>query len=402
MPRRETALVIDDDEQMRSLLSEMLQEAGFNVLECSRGADAVRAVDSHGPLLVTLDIGLPDMDGFETLRRIRSRSSCYVMMISGRDDEMDLLSSLQLGADDFITKPFRARELRARLNAMLRRPRTAALPPALRTGRGNAPEPRGPVPPVSGNPGDSLDAGEPAVRSWTDGGAGGDARGAGGPARGSAGPHPAGTVWPVGDPAHGGPALAGAERPESPHPGSAPSGPAPSGSHAPADHHPADRSGPSPRGDRPGAAAAPGPAAVPGVPGPAASTAEYRRGPSEASEAVRRGVLSRLGLVLDPAGREVTADGTPVALTRMEFDLLHELMRAGGAVMTKQDLVQALRGDEQSAGAPSDYVSTADEHALEVHMGNLRRKPGERRGPPRWAMTVRGVGYRLTPRPRGH
>ncbi|QCU77499.1 response regulator [Citricoccus sp. SGAir0253] len=402
MPRRETALVIDDDEQMRSLLSEMLKEAGFNVLECSRGADAVQAVDNHGPLLVTLDIGLPDMDGFETLRRIRSRSSCYVMMISGRDDEMDLLSSLQLGADDFITKPFRARELRARLNAMLRRPRTAALPPALRTGRGGAPEPRGPVRSVSGNPGDVLGAGEPVTRPRTDGGAGSDARGAGGPARGNAGPHATGTVWPVGDLGRGGPALAGAERPESARPGSAPSRPAPPGNRHAADHHPSSHPGSVQRDAPPGAAPAPGSTGSTGVPGPAASTAGYRRVPPGPSEAVRRGVLSHLGLVLDPAGREVTADGVPVPLTRMEFDLLHELMRAGGAVRTKQDLVQALRGDEQSAGAPSDYVSTADEHALEVHMGNLRRKLGERRGSPRWVMTVRGVGYRLTPRPRGH
>lgn len=85
------------------------------------GVDAVRETE---PDLVTLDLGLPGIDGIEACRRIREISDAYVVMITARDDEIDRLLGLETGADDFISKPFSARELKARVNAMFRRPRT--------------------------------------------------------------------------------------------------------------------------------------------------------------------------------------------------------------------------------------------------------------------------------------
>ena len=118
------ALVVEDDEDIRGLIEFTLGTQGFEVEAVDSGLAAVEAVRDHRPDLVTLDLGLPGIDGIEVCRRIREFSDAYVVMITARDDEIDRLLGLETGADDFIAKPFSARELKARVNAMFRRPRT--------------------------------------------------------------------------------------------------------------------------------------------------------------------------------------------------------------------------------------------------------------------------------------
>jgi DNA-binding response OmpR family regulator len=208
--------------------------------------------------VITLDVGLPDIDGFEVLRRIRQFSDAYVVMLTGRGDELDTITALQGGADDYIVKPFRPRELRARISAMLRRPR------------------------VAGSAGEADASDEAGADSST-------------------------------------------------------------------------------------------------------SAAGSRRGT----------VLQHNGLAMDTETRTVALRGTPLGLTRSEFDLLHELLRGTGAVRTRADLVRVVRGEYYREDT---YISEADERAVEVHIGNLRRKLREDPQDPRWLVTVRGVGYRLAPK----
>ena len=250
------AVVIEDDADVRNLLEGVLTQAGFEVHTAEDGRAGVEVVRSKQANVVTLDIGLPDIDGFEVLRRIRNFSNAYVVMLTGRTEEPDLLSALNAGADDYIAKPFRPRELRARVAAMMRRPRHE----------------------VTGHPG------------------------------------------------------------------------------------------------------------PPSFPGQATASAGGHAEP---------GVLEHNGLRLNHRTRTVEIKGEPLGLTRSEFDLLHVLLKGGGAVCTRADLVRAVRGDFYDRDT---YISEADERAVEVHVGNLRRKLKEDQVSPRWLQTVRGVGYRLAPR----
>ena len=247
------AVVIEDDADMRNLLEAVLGQAGFEVHSAADGRQGVEIVREHQANVVTLDVGLPDIDGFEVLRRIRNFSDAYVVMLTGRTEEPDILMALHAGADDYIAKPFRPRELRARVAAMMRRPRY-----------------------------------------------------------------------------HG--------------------------------------------------EGAPTPSA------PAASTV-----PAAQQDTA---VLRHNGLDLNRKTRSVVLRGEALGLTRSEFDLLHELLRGGGAVCTKADLVRVVRGDYYEENT---YISESDERAVEVHIGNLRRKLREDPLSPRWLQTVRGVGYRLAP-----
>ncbi|PTT61947.1 response regulator transcription factor [Arthrobacter sp. HMWF013] len=250
------AVVIEDDADIRNLLEGVLRQAGFEVHTAAEGREGVEVVRHSKAQVITLDIGLPDIDGFEVLRRIRSFSDAYVVMLTGRTEEPDLLSALNAGADDYIAKPFRPRELRARVAAMMRRPRQDITHPH-----------------------------QPAV------------------------------AWPV-------------------------------------------------------------PPAAP-------------------ASLVHPGVLEHNGLVLNYRTRTVVIGEANLGLTRSEFDLLHTLLRGEGAVCTRSDLVRAVRGDLYEHDA---YISEADERAVEVHIGNLRRKLREDPLSPRWLQTVRGVGYRLAPK----
>lgn len=246
------AVVIEDDVDIRNLVSAVLLQSGFDVQAAASGREGIQAVRQRITTVVTLDISLPDIDGFEVLRRIRQFSNCYVVMLTSRNEELDTLTALQLGADDYMTKPFRPRELRARIQAMMRRPRT---------------------------------------------------------------PHPLEIT----------------------------------------------------------AANAP--------PMPAAPPANSR-------------ILEHNGLVLDSDRRTASREGEELRLTRSEFNVLQEMLRSSGAVRSKAELVKVVRGDYYPEDA---YISEADERAIEVHVGNLRRKLKEDPHRPRWLVTVRGIGYRLAP-----
>jgi two-component system OmpR family response regulator len=122
--KNRTAVVVEDDADIRGLLEVVLQQSGFDVHSTDSGVSGVEMVGFHNPDLVTLDIGLPDIDGFETARRIRTISDAHILMLTARSDEIDTVLGLESGADEYVTKPFRPRELRARVDAIMRR-RTA-------------------------------------------------------------------------------------------------------------------------------------------------------------------------------------------------------------------------------------------------------------------------------------
>jgi len=120
---RRVAVIIEDDADIRHLLETVLTQAGFEVIATGNGLDGVQAVRAYDPMVTTLDVSMPGIDGFEAAKRIRSFSNTYLVMLTARDEEIDTLQGLEAGADDYLTKPFRPRELRARVEAMMRRPR---------------------------------------------------------------------------------------------------------------------------------------------------------------------------------------------------------------------------------------------------------------------------------------
>jgi DNA-binding response OmpR family regulator len=116
-----TILVVDDEDNIRQLLRKTLEEAGYKVVTASNGQEALDNISSGDVSLVLLDIIMPVMDGFQALEFIREKSNIPVIMVSGLGDVNPLNTSLSLGADDYIKKPFHSRELLARINAKLRR-----------------------------------------------------------------------------------------------------------------------------------------------------------------------------------------------------------------------------------------------------------------------------------------
>lgn len=271
MVERGVAVVVEDDDDVRTVLTDVLLQSGFAVRTASTGRDGVEAVRSRHPDIVLMDVGLPDFDGFEASRRIRTFSDAYLIIITGRADEADALMGFEAGADDYLLKPFRPRELRARIGAMLRRPRTPGPPRA---------------------------------------------------------EHPAGELLP----------SAGQTVPT-------PSLPAPHG-----------------------------------LVGEGKPAGHYYG-------------FAHKGLTLHEDSRHAAINSVPVELTRTQFDLLLVLMENGRTVQTKADLVRRLRNEPYNTGS---FVSAGEERAVEVHLGNLRRRLGDSSRRPRWVETVRGVGYRLT------
>ncbi|HET7399320.1 MAG TPA: response regulator transcription factor [Intrasporangium sp.] len=272
-----TAVVVEDDPDIRELLIRSLQLQGFTVHAARTGWEALDLVSSTSPDLVTLDLGLPDLDGVEVCRRIRQASTAYIVMVSARGEEIDRLVGLETGADDFLTKPFSPRELQARVTAMFRRPRVAA--PA------HAPA-------------------DPAIAPP--------------PAPDSPAPAPAGVATlarPLTQPVT---TVAGIELPP---------------------------------------------------PAPGASV-------------IRHGSLQ-----VDPESRTVTVEGAEVELTRTEFDLLTTMLSAPRRVWGRDVLLRSLWGEGWES----------DDHLVEVHVGNLRRKlaRSSRAGSRAFIRTVRGVGYRM-------
>ena len=270
MVERGIAVVVDDDDDIRTSLTEVLLQSGFAVHATASGLEGVEAMREHNPVIVTMDVGLPDFDGIEASRRIRTFSDAYLIIVLGRVEEADALMGFEAGADDYLTKPFRPRELRARIAAMLRRPRQ-----------------------LNSISGDKIRA-----------------------SRGRTGPQPPAAEIHSGD-------------------------------------------------------------AQPPQPGTAVLCD-----------------FEHKGLTLREGSRSAAIHGAPVDLTRTQFDLLLVLMENGRVVQTKADLVRRLRNEPYNTGS---YVSTPEERAVEVHLGNLRKRLGDSSRSSRWVETVRGVGYRLAP-----
>ncbi|PLC11867.1 MULTISPECIES: response regulator transcription factor [Kocuria] len=225
-------LVVDDEVDLAELVAEYLRKAGLEVAVRHDGTEAVVAVRDFAPDVLVLDLGLPGIDGIEVCRQVRTFSDCHVLMLTARDDEVDKIVGLSVGADDYVTKPFSPRELVARVQAMLRRARTR------------------PVPVPS---------------------------------------EPAGQGLVIGD------------------------------------------------------------------------------------------------LVVDEAARQVHLGGAPVALTRIEFDLLAALAAHPQLVLSRRQLVEMVW----------DTHWTGDAHLVDVHIGRIRKKLGDEVTSPRFIHTIRGVGYRM-------
>jgi DNA-binding response OmpR family regulator len=121
-------LIVDDETELRSMLRQYLTREGFDVAEAISGKEALDMVQRRQPDLILLDVGLPDIDGFEVLRTLRATSDTPVIMLTARDDEIDRVVGLSVGADDYVVKPFSPRELVARIQAVLRRGSTGAQP----------------------------------------------------------------------------------------------------------------------------------------------------------------------------------------------------------------------------------------------------------------------------------
>lgn len=118
------AVIIEDNDDIRGLLVQIVRSQGFTVVEAATGFDGLELVRSGDADLITLDLNLPDVDGVEVCRQIREFSDAYLLMVTARVDEIDRLTGLETGADDYISKPFSPRELQARISALFRRPRT--------------------------------------------------------------------------------------------------------------------------------------------------------------------------------------------------------------------------------------------------------------------------------------
>jgi len=223
-------LIVEDEPEIAELIEFHAERAGMRARKVHSGRIAIDVIKREKPDLIVLDLMLPDLDGLEACRQIRTFTDAYVIMLTARDDETDKVVALSVGADDYIVKPFSPRELIARTKAMLRRPRTPAEPepvPALHVG----------------------------------------------------------------------------------------------------------------------------------------------------------------GLVVDPDARTVTVDGSPVELTRTEFDILAALAARPKSALNRAQIIEHVWGGEWYG----------DEHVVDVHVGHLRRKLGDDANEPRFVRTVRGVGYGMGP-----
>jgi DNA-binding response OmpR family regulator len=121
MPDSSTILLVDDEESIQKLLAYPLEREGYRVLQARDGVEALERFASERVDLVVLDIMLPKLDGLEVCKRLRAESEVPIIMLTARDDELDTVLGLELGADDYITKPFSIREFRSRVRALLRR-----------------------------------------------------------------------------------------------------------------------------------------------------------------------------------------------------------------------------------------------------------------------------------------
>jgi two-component system, OmpR family, response regulator len=127
-------LIADDDPRLRELVSLAVERAGFTAITASDGQRALTHAAREAPDLIVLDVGMPELDGFEVCRRIRATSQVPILFLTAQDDEIDRILGLELGADDYVNKPFSPRELVARIKAILKRS-TGAPSQVMRHGR---------------------------------------------------------------------------------------------------------------------------------------------------------------------------------------------------------------------------------------------------------------------------
>src|SRR5206468_2595559 len=117
----QTVLVVEDEASIASFVALYLKNAGYGVQTAATGADALAKAQAGQPALIVLDLMLPDIDGVEVCRQIRHRSDVPILMLTARDEDVDKIIGLEVGADDYLTKPFNPRELVARVKSILRR-----------------------------------------------------------------------------------------------------------------------------------------------------------------------------------------------------------------------------------------------------------------------------------------
>jgi DNA-binding response OmpR family regulator len=132
MAESSTILLVDDEETVRKVLTFPLERDGYQVVQAADGEEALARFGDQPVDLVVLDIMLPKLDGLEVCKQLRSHSSVPIIMLTARDDELDKVVGLELGADDYITKPFSIREFRSRVRALLRRARAPRQDPEAR------------------------------------------------------------------------------------------------------------------------------------------------------------------------------------------------------------------------------------------------------------------------------
>jgi DNA-binding response OmpR family regulator len=346
------AVIVEDDPDVRDLIDIVLTQSGFRTVVTEDGPAGVEAVRAHNPLITTLDVNMPGMDGFAVAKRLREFSNTYLIMITALADEIDVVQGFEAGADDYLVKPFRPRELRARADSMLRRPRS-----------------RNEVP-----------------TGWTDEPA---------PASAEAAPAPRQESWaalaardltanarPVGRTERPPTQAAEPVREAQQEPGLGPGATPPTYQQpmAPTIPEPVP---PAPRQKPP---AAPPPVAQP-APQPAPAP---WAGPAD--PVVDGPWLRFNGLEMNTETRVATVDGGPLDLARTEFDLLASLLGTGRRVRSKADLVLTMRGQQY---VTSYFVNEADKRSVEVHVASIRRKLGDNGPDARYIETVRGVGYRM-------
>ena len=126
----EKILVVEDEASIQTIMRAYLESAGYNVIVVDNGPEALVKAAALRPSLIVLDLNLPGMDGMEVAARLRQESDVYILMLTARGEEMDRVAGLRIGADDYLTKPFSPRELVARVEAILRRPRGDSRPVA--------------------------------------------------------------------------------------------------------------------------------------------------------------------------------------------------------------------------------------------------------------------------------
>lgn len=125
-----SVVIIEDDGDVGRLLEEVFTSQGFRTVLVRTGSEGILAVEEHSPTLTTIDVTLPDGDGFEVIRRIRESSDTHILMVSGLTSDADVVRGMTCGADEYVAKPFRPRELRAGIEAILSRPRRIVEPAA--------------------------------------------------------------------------------------------------------------------------------------------------------------------------------------------------------------------------------------------------------------------------------